>query len=269
MRLMLFKYKLSAAILFFLIPALSFADSFQLKLGKLFAQGKTSEAAEAIQKQLDEDPEEPLPWLELAGLDKSQGDYSGAVAAYQNYLAQKDDWKVRVQLALAMEQMGKFADASIPLHRLDQQHPNDPELLWGLARLGLYQSQWKSIRTQSSSQEALRESQKYLIKLVDLKPHFSMALWELAEVSRMLGDRDRALRAYEDLLKKDGSYRRAHRYIAELLFQKGRVREALAKFEQAMAVEPDDPQLRKESREASLSAPRETQRRQSERMDQW
>jgi SpoIID/LytB domain protein len=181
----------------------------------------------------------------------------------------KDDWKVRVSLALALEQMGDFTNAGQNLRALNQDHPNNPELLWGLARLCLYQSHWKNIRTQPRAKDALKEAQKYLFSLTALQPNFAMATWQLAEVSRALGDEDAALKAYEKVVKQDGSYKYAHRYMAQLLAEKGKYRESLAKYEQAMAIEPDDLKLKKEAQRVALMAPREAKERKQERQKQW
>ncbi len=245
------------------------AESFQLKIGKLFAQGRTSEIEEAIHQELEENPNQIDLWLEMADLDKSQGDYSGTVASYQSYLAKKDDWKVRASLALVLEQMGDFANARQDLSALNQAHPNDPELLWGLARLCIYQSNWKSIRTQATAREALSEARKYLLALTALRPNFAMAIWQLAEVSRTLGNVDEALKAYAAVVKQDGSYKFAHRYMALLLAEKGKYRESLAKYEQAMAIEPDDFKLKKEAQRVALLAPQDAKERKDERQKQW
>jgi len=246
-----------------------FAESYQLKAGRLFAQGQSSEVREVLNQQLEENPGDLGPLLELADLDKSEGDYPGAMAAFQAYLAKKDDWTIRRSLALLREQMGDFGNAASDLKALNQEHPNDPDLLWGLARLCLYQSQWKSIRTQASAKEALKEAQGYLITLTGLKPQFALATWQLAEVSRQLGDAGRALKAYEEVVKQDGSYKKAHRHIARLLAQQKKYTESLAKYDQAMAVEPDDLQLKKEAQKVALLAPQQAKARQKERLAQW
>lgn len=235
----------------------------------MFAQGQDTEIRDALQKQLEENPADPEPLLELADLDKSQGDYPGAEAAYQSYLAKKDDWTVRRSLALTREQTGDFANAAGDLKALGQAHPNDPELLWGLARLCVEQAQWKSIRTQVSRQEALKQAQAYLITLTGVAPHFALATWELAEVSREMGDRAQALKSYEQVLHQDASYKYAHRHIAEILAREGKYKEALAKYEQAMNVEPNDEALKKEAQQLALRAPRQAEARKDEREKQW
>ncbi len=246
-----------------------FAESFQLKIGRMFAQGQISEIREAIAQQLQENPGDPEPLLERADLDKSQGDYPGAIIAYQDYLSKKDDWKAHRAIALLREEMGDFANAGPDLRILNQEHPNDPELLLGLARLCLYQSKWKKIRTQATPQEALKEAQAYLITLTGIKPGFALATWQLAEVSRELGDDARALKAYEEVVKEDASYKHAHRYIARLLAQQKRYAESLAKYDQAMAVEPEDPQLKKEAERVARLAPQQAKARKKERLQQW
>ncbi len=265
----IFLASLCLGVGFWLIASQIYAESFQLQIGKLFAQGKTVEIDQAIHQELEENPNELYLWLELADLDKSQGDYSGTVAAYQSYLVKKEDWKVRISLALVQEQMGDFINAGQNLRELNRERPKDTDVLWGLARLCIYQSHWKNIRTQARAKDALREGQKYLMALTALKPYFAMATWQLAEVSRVLGDVDEALKAYAAVVKEDGSYKYAHRYMAQLLAEKGKYRESLAKYEQAMAIEPDDFKLKKEAQKVALLAPQEAKERKDERQKQW
>ena len=218
---------LGALVVQLCFSSLVFAESFQLKLGKLFAEGRTVEMEAAVAARLKKEPGSPDLWLELADLRKSQGDYPGAALAYQKALSSKSDWKTSVGLALVWEQMGKFAEAEQSLTGLYKDHPDDPDILWGLARLRIYQSKWKSARTKSgalaSPRDALEDAKKYLKKLTSLKPDFALATWQLAEVCRALGDTDLALESYEKVVRQDASYKLAHRHIAELLVQKGKI----------------------------------------------
>ena len=253
----------------FLLASPVFAESLEQKLGKWFSEGRTLEAQQALSHELEKNPSRLDLWLESADLRKSQGDYAGAVAAYRSYLAQKDEWKVRVALDLALEQKGDIAEARESLLELSKKHPDDPDILWGMARLCLAQSKWKSLRTQPGPREALKESQSYLLKLTSLKPDFALATWQLAEVSRLLGDGGKALKAYEKVVKEDGSFKLAHRYMAELYEQNDQYSKALAKYDQAMAVQPDDKELKKEASDAAAKAPRVYDKRQAERLKQW
>ena len=82
------------------------AESFQVQLGRLFNQGKIDDANQLILHKIQQDPDNLTLWQELAALRKSQGDYAGTVSAYQKYLALKEDWKIRRDMALMLEQMG-------------------------------------------------------------------------------------------------------------------------------------------------------------------
>jgi stage II sporulation protein D len=259
-----------AVLLLLFIPASSaLAESFEVQVGRAFAEGNTLEVEEALTRKIAREPGRVDLWLDLAGSRKSEGDYEGAVAAYRSYLSRKDDWKVRTSLALALAQKGEFADAGKLLEELHREHPEDPDVLWGLARLRLYQSRWKSIRVQAGSHDALVEAQELLLNLNAVRPDFALFTWQLAEVSRALGDTDRALKAYLKVLQQDPSYKLAHRHIAKLLAQAGKEREALAKYEQAIAIEPEDPQLQQEARAMALKAPEVAQKRKAERLHQW
>jgi SpoIID/LytB domain protein len=255
--------------LILLSASLGRTATLQEKIGQWFAEGKTDEIQEALTQELELNPSEIDLWLELADLRKSEGDYTGAVAAYQAYLSKKDDWKTRVSLGIALEQMGNFTDAEGSLTQLFHAHPDDPDILWGLGRLRLIQSQWKTVRTQATPQDALKDAQKFFISLTDRRSDFALGFWQLGEVSRRLGDTDRALASYVKAVKLDASYKKAYRYIAKLLAQKKEYRQSLAKYEQAIAIEPDDPNIRKEAGQVAQKAPEEAQKRKDERLRQW
>ena len=242
-------------LFFYLTAQACLGESFQLKIGKMFAQGQSVEIEKALVEEIGKEPSQTGLWLELADLRKSQGDYDGAAAAYENYLAQKDEWKVRVALAIVLEQKGQFLNARKSLEDLKAQHPEDPEILWGLARLCLYQAKWKSIRTQTSSRNALKEAQGYLLTLTSQKSENALATWQLAEVSRNLKDWDQALAAYQKVLQQDASYKKAHQYMAEILARQGQPQKALAQYDQAMAIDPENQDLKREARQVSAGPP--------------
>lgn len=245
------------------------AGVFEVKIGKWFAQGKTSEIEEALAERITEEPANHDLWLELAEFRKSQGDYPGTVAAYQEYLSAKEDWKVKVSLALAVEQMGQFTDAEGYLKDLFQKHPREPDILWGLARLCLYQSKWKELQTHKTADQALREAQKYLAALTALKPEYALGFWQLAEVSRKLGDTKQALEAYEKAVKIDPSFKKAYRYIAMLLGQRREFQKSLAEYEKAMDIDPQNTELKREVARIGKKAPKEEEKLKADKVRLW
>ena len=240
-----------------------------MQLGRLFAQGETDRAQEALLQALDQSPAQLSLYLELADLRKSLGDWPGAVEAYQGYLARSEEWTVRARWALALAQMGRWGEAEDSLESLLLAHPDDPDLLWGLARSRMFQAQFRQIPAGKTKQERLASARDLFSHLAHLQPDNSLARFELAEVCRALGDTDRALSEYQAALKRDGSAKKAYRYLAELFALKKRHTEALAMFEKAQAIEPDDPELNKESALEKKMAPSVVTHRQVERLQQW
>ena len=132
-----------------------------------------------------------------------------------------------------------------------------------------FQAQSKSIRTQLTAWAAWVEAQKYLLTLTALKPNSALYEWQLAEVSRKMGDKNHALKSYEAVLHLDPSFKWAHRYMAKLLAQKKNYKESLTQYERAIAIEPDDQDLKDEADEVRLKAPREEELRQTQKMKDW
>jgi stage II sporulation protein D len=245
------------------------AESFQVQIGRLFNQGKIDDVNQMILRQIQKDPDNLPLWQELAALRKSQGDYAGTVSAYQKYLARKDDWKIRRDMALMLEQMGQYSNAAADIQKLYLQHPQDEDVLWGMTLLCQFQAVSKSIRTQPTTRDALAEAQKYLLLLASAKPNSALYQWQLAEVSRKLGEKNRALKAYEAVLRLDPSFKWAHRFMAKLLAQKKNYQESLVQYEKAIAIEPDDKVLKAEAEEVQLKAPREAARRETQKIKNW
>ena len=249
-------------------PALH-ADSIQAQLGRLFAQGEGLDAQALILQTLEKDPSQVSLYLELADLRESMGDWPGAVEAYQAYLSKKEDWTVRARRALTLAQMGRWTDAEAPLEALLKDHPDDPDLLWGLARLRMFQAVLKQIPSGKSRGERLESSRDLFSHLAHLEPDNALDHFELGEVSRLLGDSDRALAEYQSAIRKDASTKKAYRYLAELLASEKRHTEALQMFEKALSIEPDDPDLKRESEQEGRMAPSIVSHRKVERLRQW
>jgi SpoIID/LytB domain protein len=245
------------------------AQSIQAQLGRWFAQGDADRAQEAILNAVEKDPSQVSLYLELADLKKSLGDWPGAVDAYQGFLSRKEDWTVRARWALALGQMGRWSDAEGPLQTLLKDHPDDPDLLWGLARLRMFQAVLKQVPAGKPRQEKLESSRDLFSHLAHLEPDNALVRFDLAEVCRHLGDYDRALAEYQAVVKRDASTKKAYRYLAEIFALKKRHAEAIQMFEKALAIEPDDPELKKESAQESLMAPSVVSHRKVERLRQW
>jgi len=256
-------------LLLFFYPAPLLADNLQAQLGRWFAQGEGDRALEILHQTLEKDPSQLSLYLEWADLEKSRGDWPGAVDAYQSYLSQKEDWTVRARWALALGQMGRWADAEGPLVALLKDHPDDPDLLWGLARLRMFQAVLKQVPRGNPRQEKLESARDLFSHLAHLDSNNALVRFDLAEVCRQLGDWDRALAEYQAAVRRDPSTKKAYRYLAEIFAMKKRHTEALQMYEKALAIEPDDPELKKESEHEGRMAPSVVSHRKVERLHQW
>ncbi|MGH7739952.1 MAG: SpoIID/LytB domain-containing protein, partial [bacterium] len=254
---------------FLVLPFAARAEDFSKTLGADFNQGKFSQVASALQSALNRDPENTRLWLELGALCQSRGDNASALAAYQSCLAKTDSFAVRLDEAKTFLRLARLKDAQTVYLSLNEEKPGDIQVLWGLAQVKLYTAEWSRFRTFTDRQAAWGAAQQWLLKTLKVDPSFATACWQLAEVSRHLGDNDTALWAYERTLKLDGSFKEASRHIAELLARKKDYKDALAKYDRAMAIDPDDPALKKEDQEIAELVPRQADERRQKRFEQW
>ncbi|HVM32871.1 MAG TPA: SpoIID/LytB domain-containing protein [bacterium] len=245
------------------------ADDFSRSLGADFDAGQFSKVEDALQAAVDQDPSKPGPWLELGALRQAQGDNASALAAYQTCLAKLDSFALRLDEAKTLLRLAKLADAQALYLQLDAEKPGDPEILWGMAQVKQYQSQWGRFKTFADRQAARSEAQQWLLKTVKAQPSFALGFWQLAEVSRRLGDDATALWAYRQTVRLDGSFKEAHRRIAGLLARKRDFKDALAKYDQAMAIDPHDEALKAEDAKVAMEVPDEAKTRRQERLAQW
>jgi SpoIID/LytB domain protein len=260
---------LTAFLLFAAARGPARADDFSKSLGTDFNVGQFSKVEDALQDSLDQNPENPKLWLELGALRQAKGDNASALAAYQTCLSKMDSFPVRLDEAKILLRLAKLPDAETLYLKLNDEKPNDPEILWGLAQVKMEEAQWTAYKTFAARQEARAEAQQWLLKTVKAQPNFALGFWQLAEDSRKLGDDATALGAYQETLKLDGSFKEAHRHIARLLARKKDYKNALAKYDQAMAIDPNDASLKEEDQKVESQAPAIEGGRRERRLAQW
>lgn len=254
-------------LILFSFPPILHAALFQEDTGVLYARGEFRQAESDLQDRLANDPKDQPLWLELAELRRSIGDDYGALEAYRACVEHGGNDRVRFAFAMTLLQMGRFEEAQAPLADLRARYPQDPDILWGLAQADYEKAGTEKMKW--AAQQDLRGSKKALEALVAIKPRFAPAYWRMGQVLSLLGDDTGALAAYQTLLKKDQSYKKAQGLIAHLLQKLGRTQEALERYHRAVEVEPGNKALQKEAEEAAKAAPQEEKRRQSLRLAQW
>lgn len=99
------------------LPALPASDGERLdEAARLLADGVALERASLLLAAVAPGP--PRRELLVGQLSELTGDDAGAVAAYERVLAHGDDDEVRLRRALALERLGRGAEAAADLGRL-------------------------------------------------------------------------------------------------------------------------------------------------------
>ena len=250
-------------------PAALWADDFSQQLGEWLDAGQFAPAEDALQEKLEQNPDQPTLWLELGALKQTQGDNAAALAAYQSSLSRRSSFAVQLAYANTLLRLARLPESKAAFLQLNSQQPNNGEVLWGLAQVCLYEYEWTKHLTFESRQAPLAEAQQWLLKTTKAEPLRALAFWDLAEVSRLLGDRGTALSAYQTTLKLDGSFKQAHLALARLLARDQKYPESLAQYEQAMAIDPKNLDLKKEAHEAARLVPSQAAAMKQERYERW
>ena len=125
---------------------------------------------------------------------------------------------------------GDFDGAVALLEPVLAKNPADANALFyvGLARV---------------EKQQYREAAESLARVTELQPEFPGAWLELGICYDKLGDREKALSAYDKDLQLEPASTAALYNSGLLLFDAGKVDEALARFEQGIALKPTDPDL--------------------------
>jgi SpoIID/LytB domain protein len=186
--------------------------------------------------------------------------------AYRTFLAISPSPEVKADLADALRLSGRLGEAERLYREILEKAPENAESLWGLSQVRFYQAQWGPA---AFSEAALEESRRLLKTLTDINPLFALGFWRLAEVLERLGETDEALEAYEKTLATDGNFKKAYARMARLLKWKKDYEGALAKYEKAKAVEPDNEELRLEARELGRRNPEVAVKRGIRREEKW
>ena len=179
----------------------------------------TDKRAEALKK-----------YLEAKRLDQA-GNYPGAVAAYKEGLA-LDPQSAELKVALGSLHLknGNIIDAEAQARDAIKLAPENVDVHKLLARVYLAQTQVGS----SLNKDKVRGAIKELEEAVKLSPTAKIEVGEqevpayavIGELYMMLEDQDKALEALKRVSDADSTADRAHYRLAQLYFDKRKMREA-------------------------------------------
>lgn len=218
-----------------------------LELGALLVEKEHFEEARKLFLELSKRfPENRKAPLELARVEFSRGDLSASLAAYARVLEIDPHHTVALrERARIFLHDGRFEDA---IQDLDQALEIDPEGSSREADLELVREQ-RSFRqafelhgevVRSLSRSDFQAARSQLEEIVELVPDNPRWVADLADVCKILGDFEAALKYLETLAALDESDLAPRRARAELLYRLDRFDEAGRAFEELVELAEED-----------------------------
>jgi predicted O-linked N-acetylglucosamine transferase (SPINDLY family) len=197
-------------------------------LGRLrYAQGELAQAERLLGQALRGRPDFAEARIVLGGVLDSLGSTQAAAAEFEAALAQRPkDFGALYRYAGVLSRLGRMEEAASALARALELEPQNVD-----ARAGLYQ-----VLAPNDPAGAARE----LEALLKQRPDWADAHYNYACVLRQLMRPTEAEQAARRALEIDPRHARAYRLLGTLILGRCRVEEALALYEKARQLCPDD-----------------------------
>ena len=231
------------------------------RAGLASVEGRVDEAIAAAREALRQDPEVVEGHLLLGNFQSKAGRPEEAVRAYRKALALDPEHQGALfSLALAYKKMGRLEDAAAGFERAQKLDPRATKPLWQLGDLEMRRGRFD--RAEAILEEGLArkgDRPSFLLKLGEcylemkrwddaekrlreaqaLRPDLAGLQYDLALVHEGRGEVVDAMGAYEADLRRDAKAYRSAFNLGRLLDRQGRGQEAIARYREALAVQPD------------------------------
>jgi protein O-GlcNAc transferase len=188
-------------------------------------EGDLVQAESLFRRVIAARPNYPEGHNNLGALLRQQGRLDEAIAAHRHAIALRPDYAVaHLQLGNVLKRQGKLGEAAAAYrHALALK----PDLAEACNNLGVVlQSQGKFVEALDAYERAIK-----------LRPGDLEAAYNRAVALQQQGSRDQAEAAYRDILRQ-GPNRFVYVNLGALLQEQGRLDEALAAFDAALALDP-------------------------------
>ncbi len=119
----------------------------------------------------------------------------------------------------------------------------DPEFAGGYAGLSLTYSYWVLFEQSDTPQQGLEVAITYAEKAVEVDPGFGMGIAMLGSAHTLLGNFDIGLRYTRQAVGLEPGDPSSHQWLAISLLRSGRHSEAIAPLQEALRLDPTDPQM--------------------------
>jgi arylsulfatase A-like enzyme/Flp pilus assembly protein TadD len=194
----------------------------------LYQAGDLDGAVAACEEVLRRRPDAPRAWLQLAYLERARGRLDAAVAASRKAVDLRPLDPESVSLhAVYLTEAGRPGEALAFLEPAVAARLPDVDVL---TALGMAQAR--------SGRPA--DALATFARARELDPTNAMVLVNTGTVYLMAGDRMRARQAFEAALDVDDEVPRAHNSLGVIAAEEGRLPEAIARWQKAVALDPGD-----------------------------
>jgi tetratricopeptide (TPR) repeat protein len=188
-------------------------------------------ARQAYSKAAELRPDDPVPYYQLATLDRAQGRYDGAMAHLDKVLALKADHvpaiAAKTSVYMARKQPGQALSF---LGEQLRQHEKNTQLA-----AMLHQMRGDLLLVQKDYEQ----SEGALKKALDLNPDMVAPYVSLAKLYLAKKETNKAISVYEDILKKQPRFIQAHMALGAIYQAAGNQKEACEMYEKALEINPD------------------------------
>ncbi len=231
------------------------------RAGQSSVEGRVDEAIAQVREALRADPEIVEAHVLVGNFQSKAGRLEEAVRAYRQALLLDPEHQGAVfSLALAYKKMGRLDEALAGFGRAQQLDPRATKPLWQLADLDMRRGRFaeaEKVLEEGLARKVDRPS--FLLKLGEcylemkrwddaekrlraalaLRPDLAGVHYNLALVHEGRNELAAAIDAYERELRRDAKAFRAAFNLGRLLQRQGRGPEAIARFREALLVQPD------------------------------
>jgi tetratricopeptide (TPR) repeat protein len=198
-----------------------------VKIPRLFGQAQAAVKAKnwdaaiaALTEAVRLAPDNPAARNNLAQLLERVGRYEEAVPHLEKLVAMRPgDFGLEKRLALLYDRAGKTDQAITAYERLLSSHPKDVDILAGLGRLNMFVNKDYARAT------------GYLERAVAVKPDVPDLQFLLGNSRKLAGDTQGAIAAYQEAVRLDNAYFKAHFELGKLYEAAGREADSLREFE--------------------------------------
>jgi tetratricopeptide (TPR) repeat protein len=207
------------------------AEAFYGLGGTLLKQTQYKEAAQALEKAVSLGHEGKEAYLELGGAYEALEDFAKAAESYEKYigLGPADAWEAQLRLGVCRTKLGDFPGAIAALTEAERAQPRDLKV-----RLALAEAYEKAGR--------LEDAEATYTAMAEINPPEAITYYrQIYRIYDAANRNDQAVAPAKKIIELEPANETNHYYLGLTYFKGQKYEEAIAAFQQAIAVKADFP----------------------------